>query len=142
MIVTLIRTCGLSARIVADEDLHLTNELVRARRIEPAGEQIYINHSGGVLAIAVAEIKLIIDTAYEKARKILTDKKQDLETLANGLLEYETLSGDEIIALLKGIPPERTPYEEPEPQRGPGPSVPSAGVPRGGIMTPEPQPGT
>jgi len=88
-----------------------------------------------------AEIKLIIDTAYDKARQILTDKMKDLDVLAKGLLEYETLSGDEIISLLKGIPPVRTPYEEPEPQRGPGPSVPSAGVPRGGIMTPEPQPG-
>ena len=33
--------------------------------------------------------------------------------LARGLLEYETLTGDEIVALLKGIPPVRTPYEEP-----------------------------
>ena len=41
--------------------------------------------------------------------------------LARGLLEYETLTGDEIIALLKGIPPVRTPYEEPElPTRGEG----------------------
>ena len=39
------------------------------------------------------------------------------------------LTGDEIIALLKGIPPVRTPYEEPEAQRGPGPSVPQAGRP-------------
>ncbi|MDR3525732.1 MAG: ATP-dependent zinc metalloprotease FtsH [Rhizomicrobium sp.] len=88
-----------------------------------------------------AEIKRIIDEAYTRARQILTERMTDLEALAKGLLEYETLSGDEIIALLKGIPPVRTPYEEPEPQRGPGPSVPSAGVPRGGIMTPEPQPG-
>ena len=36
----------------------------------------------------------------------------------------------------------RKPYEEPEPQRGPGPSVPQAGRPRGpGIVAPEPQPG-
>jgi len=89
-----------------------------------------------------SEIKLIIDTAYDNARRILTEKLSDLNVLARGLLEYETLSGDEIVALLKGIPPVRTPYEEPEPQRGPGPSVPSAGVPRsGGIIAPEPQPG-
>ena len=45
----------------------------------------------------------------------------DLNVLARGLLEYETLTGDEIIALLKGIPPVRTPYEEPvlpSPRRG------------------------
>jgi cell division protease FtsH len=88
-----------------------------------------------------AEIRRIIDTTYNRAWQILSDKKQDLETLARGLLEYETLTGDEIVALLKGIPPIRTPYEEPEPQRGSGPSVPNAGRPRTiGPVSPEPQP--
>lgn len=76
--------------------------------------------------------------------RFLNDHKDDLEKLAQGLLEFETLSGDEIIGLLKGIQPVRKPYEEllPEPQRGPGPSVPQAGRPRGpGIIAPEPQPG-
>ena len=90
-----------------------------------------------------AEIHRIIDDCYKRARQILSERMSDLNVLARGLLEYETLSGDEIVALLKGIPPVRTPYEEPEPQRGPGPSVPQAGVPRGqgGIIAPEPQPG-
>ncbi len=89
-----------------------------------------------------AEIRRIIDTTYNRAWQILSDKRADLDVLAKGLLEYETLTGDEIIALLKGIPPIRTPYEEPEPQRGAGPSVPSAGRPRGiGPVSPEPQPG-
>ena len=34
----------------------------------------------------------------------------------------------------------RTPFDEPEPTRGTGPSVPTAGRPRGGIIAPEPQP--
>jgi len=90
-----------------------------------------------------SEIRRIIDDCYKKAYQILSERMTDLNNLAHGLLEYETLSGDEIVALLKGIPPVRTPYEEPEPQRGPGPSVPQAGVPRGqgGIIAPEPQPG-
>jgi cell division protease FtsH len=89
-----------------------------------------------------AEIHRIIEECYARATKILTDRQQDLNVLARGLLEYETLTGDEIIALLKGIAPVRTPYEEPEPQRGPGPSVPQAGRPRGpGPLIPEPQPG-
>ena len=88
------------------------------------------------------EIHRIIDECYQRAHKILSERMSDLNVLARGLLEYETLSGDEIVALLKGIPPVRTPYEEPEPQRGSGPSVPQAGRPRGpGIVAPEPQPG-
>ncbi len=89
-----------------------------------------------------SEIRRIIDSCYQRARNILSTRIDDLHTIAKGLLEYETLTGDEIIALLKGIRPVRAPYEEPEPQRGTGPSVPQAGRPRGpGIVAPEPQPG-
>ena len=93
-----------------------------------------------------AEIHRIIDEAYTRARDILTSRQSDLNVLARGLLEYETLTGDEIIALLKGIPPVRTPYEDPVlPSRGEGTSVPVAGKPRpsagpGPIISPEPQP--
>ena len=89
-----------------------------------------------------SEIRRIIDDCYQRARKILESKVDNLHVLAKGLVEYETLTGDEIVALLKGIPPVRAPYEEPEPQRGPGPSVPAAGRPRTiGPIAPEPQPG-
>ena len=89
------------------------------------------------------EIHRIIDEAYVRARKILTERMSDLNVLARGLLEYETLTGDEIIALLRGIAPIRTPYEEPAPTPREGPSVPAAGRPRSGpgIIAPEPQPG-
>jgi cell division protease FtsH len=93
-----------------------------------------------------AEIHRIIDETYNHARTILTERLADLNVLARGLLEYETLTGDEIIALLKGIPPVRTPYEDPIlPARGEGPSVPAAGKPRpstgpGPMISPEPQP--
>ncbi|MDB5735523.1 MAG: ATP-dependent metalloprotease FtsH, partial [Alphaproteobacteria bacterium] len=92
-----------------------------------------------------AEIHRIIDEAYQRAKEILVSRQSDLNVLARGLLEYETLTGDEIIALLKGIPPVRTPYEDPVlPTRGEGTSVPVAGKPRpsgpGPIISPEPQP--
>jgi cell division protease FtsH len=92
-----------------------------------------------------AEIHRIIDECYSRARQILTDHADDLNVLARGLLEYETLTGDEIVALLKGIPPVRTPYEDPvTPPRDAGTSVPVAGKARpsgpGPIITPEPQP--
>ncbi|HTQ15289.1 MAG TPA: ATP-dependent zinc metalloprotease FtsH [Rhizomicrobium sp.] len=86
-----------------------------------------------------AEIRRIIDQCYGRAKEILTERMKDLHVIALGLLEYETLTGDELIALLKGIQPVRKPYEEPEPQRGPGPSVPAAGR-RIGPPVPEPQP--
>lgn len=54
-----------------------------------------------------AEVQDIIDNAYYTAKKILTDKRDQLDTLAKGLLEYETLSGQEIKDLLDGKVPLR-----------------------------------
>ena len=48
------------------------------------------------------ETRRIIDDAYQDASQILSDNKQELEILAKGLLEYETLSGEEIKSLING----------------------------------------
>ncbi|MGB6635561.1 MAG: ATP-dependent zinc metalloprotease FtsH, partial [Bradyrhizobium sp.] len=53
------------------------------------------------------EIRRFVEEGYNQATKILTEKRDDLEALAKGLLEYETLTGDEIIDLLKGKKPNR-----------------------------------
>ena len=47
-----------------------------------------------------AEIRKIVDKGYERAKKVLTDKIDDLHKLAKALLTYETLSGDEIEDLI------------------------------------------
>ncbi|MEO4041462.1 ATP-dependent zinc metalloprotease FtsH [Hoeflea sp. CAU 1731] len=64
------------------------------------------------------EIHRLIDEAYSAARQILTDKNEDFKTLAEGLLEYETLSGDEIKALLRGEKPSRDLGDDTPPSRG------------------------
>ena len=56
-----------------------------------------------------AAVKKIVDKGYQRAKKILTEKIDDLHKLAKALLIYETLSGDEIKDLiLKNIEPKRT----------------------------------
>jgi len=42
------------------------------------------------------EIRKIVDKGYERAKKVLTEKIDDLHKLAKALLTYETLTGDEI----------------------------------------------
>lgn len=90
-----------------------------------------------------SEVRRLVDEGLVEARRILTERREDLETLANGLLEFETLTGDEIIDLLKGKPPIRDAGDEPPPARGS--AVPSAGrsnrprdEPDGGLK-PQPQ---
>lgn len=53
------------------------------------------------------EINRLVEEGYETAKKILTKKRKDLDTLAKGLLEYETLSGQEIRDILDGKVPVR-----------------------------------
>jgi len=49
-----------------------------------------------------SEIKLLVEEGYKLATDILTKKRKDLNKLAEALIEYETLSGDDITDLLKG----------------------------------------
>ena len=47
------------------------------------------------------EVQAVLDDCYKAATKLLTQKKAKLELLGKTLLEYETLSGDEIKVLLE-----------------------------------------
>ncbi len=90
-----------------------------------------------------SEVRRLVESGLADATHILTTKKNDLESLAQGLLEYETLSGDEIRGVLKGRAPIRESDDEPAaPRPSPVPNVgkgrPKHG-PEGGL---EPQPTT
>ncbi|MBW7849629.1 MAG: ATP-dependent metallopeptidase FtsH/Yme1/Tma family protein [Rhodospirillales bacterium] len=91
-----------------------------------------------------AEIRGIVDGAYGRARAVLTEKLDQLHLLAKGLLEYETLAGDEIRSLLKGESIVRTSSDESGGSRqrdgGRRSSVPTTS-PGGFGAGPEPQPG-
>ncbi|MDP9085409.1 MAG: ATP-dependent zinc metalloprotease FtsH, partial [Pseudomonadota bacterium] len=53
------------------------------------------------------EIRRIVDAGYDRAKSLLETHRGELETLAKALLEYETLSGDEIKTVLAGGPIDR-----------------------------------
>ncbi len=72
------------------------------------------------------EVRRLIDEAYDKAREILTTKKKEWTAVAEGLLEYETLSGDEIRAVIRGERPSRDLGDDTPPSRGS--TVPKAGA--------------
>ena len=62
----------------------------------------------------------LVDEGYETAKRILTEKREDLERLAKGLLEYETLTGSEITRVIAGEPlkrGERRRRRRPRPRR-------------------------
>ena len=65
------------------------------------------------------EIRRIVEQGYDRAKHLLTEHGDELETLAQALLEYETLSGDEIKIVLEGGTIDRGSTK--------GPSLPAAG---------------
>jgi len=84
-----------------------------------------------------AEVRRLVQEGYDDAKRILTEKRGDLDTLANGLLEFETLTGEELIGLLQGKTPVREDVPPPPPPTRPSP-VPSTGRTR---PSPEPDAG-
>ncbi|ALK10504.1 ATP-dependent zinc metalloprotease FtsH [Blastochloris viridis] len=84
------------------------------------------------------EVRRLIEEGHQEATRILTEKREGLEALARGLLEYETLTGDEIKNLLDGNPPVRE--IEPEPAQTRSSAIPRRPRPKGeGGLEPQPQ---
>jgi cell division protease FtsH len=94
-------------------------------------EEVFLGHSvarnqnvsEATAEIIDAEVKRLTRGGYDEAKRILTERMEDLHTLAKAMLEYETLSGEEITNVLKGVPPQR---EDLDAQK---PLLPSAAVP-------------
>ncbi len=122
-------------------------------RYEDNQEEVFLGHSvsqhknvsDATAKLIDDEIRALIDAAEADAKRILTERIDDLHTLANGLLEYETLSADEVDRLLRGETIDRPDADESDSAGRPRSSVPSSGTankkdrPSGG-MEPEPQP--
>ena len=94
------------------------------------------NISDDTARLIDSEIRSLIEAGEQEARRIITEKREDWEAIAQALLEYETLTGDEIIDLLKGKKPNRESVIEPSTPRAS--AVPPAGRPR---PRPDPDPG-
>ena len=107
-----------------EEEIFLGRSITRTRNVSEDTARLIDN-----------EVRRIIEQAGQKARAILTERIEDLHALARALLEYETLSGEETMRILKGEPLERSdPFdvEGPGGRRG---SVPSGGK---GPIRPQP----
>ena len=71
-----------------------------------SGNTAGLSVSANTKELIEVEVKRFIQEAYDHAYKILNKKKTEWERLAQGLLEYETLTGDEIKRVIRGEPPQ------------------------------------
>jgi cell division protease FtsH len=144
---------GLARRMVTEWGM--SDKLGRLR-YSANEEEVFLGHSvtqrqnmsDQTAQLIDSEVRRLIEEAETAARKILTERRDDLETLAKALLEYESLSGEEVQALLRGEDIYRPSPDDTTSGGGRKSSVPTSGrKARGeggepGGMAPEPQPGT
>jgi cell division protease FtsH len=99
--------------------------------------------SGETMKLIDQEVRRIVETGEQKARELLTRYLEGLHTVAKALVEYETLTGEEVRALLNG--------QRIRQDTGQGGSATATAKPRSSIPTsapiphpgfePKPQPG-
>ncbi|WP_119418742.1 ATP-dependent zinc metalloprotease FtsH [Desertibaculum subflavum] len=118
-------------------------------------EEVFLGHSvtqrknvsDATAQIIDEEVRRIVEEGEATARKILSARIDALHALAKALMEYETLSGDEAQAVIRGEPIARPTHDASPPESGGRSAVPPTRIrpQRGGGapgLEPEPQPGT
>ncbi len=122
-------------------------------------EEVFLGHSvtqrknvsDATAQLIDEEVRRFVEEGEKKAREILSARIDDLHAMAKALMEYETLSGEEAKAILRGEPI-RTGDDQPHTPSKPRSSVPSSGAPAKdgakegpgigpGGLEPEPLPG-
>jgi cell division protease FtsH len=146
------RATGLARRMVTEFGF---SEKLGPLRYSENEEEVFLGHSvtqrknvsDATAKVIDDEIRRVVEEGEHTARSILTSHLDELHALAHGLLEYETLSSDEIRRVIKGERIVRetvtspTPTDEPRPGSGRRSSVPPSGRQSGIGPEPEPQPG-
>ncbi len=111
-------------------------------RYNSDSEEVFLGHSvaqsknlsDSTAKLIDEEVRSLAEEAENNCRKILQDNIEELHIVAKGLLEYETLSGDEIKDLIKGIKPTRDDFDNDLNK----PEKPATSVPKTGGSAPAP----
>jgi len=141
------RATNLARRMVTEFGF---SEKLGPLRYSENEEEVFLGHSvtqrknvsDATAKVIDEEIRRIVDEGEQRAREILTAHLEELHALAKGLLEYETLSAEEIRRIIRGERIVRETSTGPvsdEVRPGRRSSVPPSGRPTG--LEPEPQPG-
>ena len=123
---------GMARRMVTE--FGFSDKLGRLRYTDN-DEEIFLGHSvtqhknvsEKTANLIDEEVRRLIDEAETHARRILTEHKDQLEDITQALLEYETLSGDEVQDLIDGKGVNRPDENDTPPEGGRKASVPTSG---------------
>ncbi|MEC9077906.1 MAG: ATP-dependent zinc metalloprotease FtsH [Pseudomonadota bacterium] len=145
----IMQATGLARRMVTEFGF---SEKLGPLRYSENQEEVFLGHSvtqqknnsDATTAIIDSEVRRIVEEGEATARGVLAEFKDQLESLAKALLEYETLSGDEVDSILKGKDINRSTIDDPPSDPRGRSSVPTAGRRKnsedGGAADMEPEP--
>ncbi len=109
------------------------------------GNQSHFNASEESREIIDQEVRRLVDEAYERAKSILKENWEEMENLAQGLLEYETLTGEDMMRVIRGEAPKSGDDSDDGSDKGPAapsltaiPKTKKPKAPKSGGMEPEP----
>jgi len=128
----IMQATGLARRMVTEFGF---SEKLGPLRYSENQEEVFLGHSvtqqknnsDATAEIIDLEVRRIVEEGEATARSVLAEFKDQLESLAKALLEYETLSGDEVDSILKGDGINRSTIDDPPSDPRGRSSVPSAG---------------
>ncbi len=142
---------GIARRMVTEFGM---SDKLGPLRYESNDQEIFLGHSvtqhknvsDDTAKLIDEEVRRVIDEASQRATDTLSERIDDLHKVANALLEYETLSGAEVDALLRGEDIFRPEDDDETSSSMPSSTVPASGKPVGeegpSGIDPEPQPET
>ena len=76
--------------------------------------------SGATAEAIDAEVRRIVDQCYERGRSILNEHRDKLHSMAQALMDYETLAPDQIDDIMAGAKPRAPRVEQPAPRDADG----------------------
>lgn len=97
MIAALVRGCGLAAFVVADEELAVERELLRARHIQLDDGELVVRHNGGALKLAATAIRVIVLGALRQNRVDYSEGLRGMGTQSASVLETAEFRSDEAV---------------------------------------------
>jgi cell division protease FtsH len=124
----IMQATGIAKSMVTEWGM---SELLGPLRYAANEQEVFLGHSvtqrqnmsGETAKLIDQEVRRIVTEGRDKARVVLTEHKADLLKLADALVEYETLSGDEVTMVLRGEKLDR-PEDKPAPPSPPTPALP------------------
>ncbi|TXH37140.1 MAG: ATP-dependent metallopeptidase FtsH/Yme1/Tma family protein [Rhodospirillaceae bacterium] len=144
----ILQATNIARRMVTEYGM---SEKLGPLRYSENEEEVFLGHSvtqrknisDDTARLIDEEIRRLVETGAQRSREILGRNVDALHRIAKALVEYETLSGDEVKALLNGDDIRRNDGRDASSSR-PRSSIPSSGStvgkPSGGFE-PKPQPG-